>query len=172
MAKKEITQSRLKELLAYDPDTGVFTWRMKRGPRSAGSVAGSTDKDGYILINVDGCQYRAHRLAILYVTGVMPTTDVDHRRGNRTDNRFDELRVATRTQNSQNSLRHSDSRSGLKGAHYHPRSGRWLSRIRMDGKNVYLGIYRTAEEANAAYVAKAMAAFGEFYRPPEQSITQ
>lgn len=169
MAKKELSQARLKELIRYDPKTGVFRWNISRkGPVRKGVVAGSIDKDGYRLIGVDGCQYRAHRLAILYVTGKMPDEDVDHRHGNRSDNRWKKIRPVNRQQNCWNSQAHSDSKSKLKGAHFHPQTGRWLSRIRIDGKNIYLGIFPTAQEAHDAYDKRARKHFGKFYRKGEK----
>lgn len=169
MAKKKISQARLKELLSYDPETGIFRARVdRRGPTKACDIAGGLDKDGYWLIGLDGCQYRAHRLAVLYMTGKMPKADVDHQDGDRADNRWEKIRDATRQQNCWNSRGHSDSLSKLKGAHFHPKTGRWLSRIRLAGKNIYLGIFNTAKEAHDAYDKRAKQHFGQFYREGER----
>lgn len=145
-----ITQDRLKELLHYDPETGLFTHTKSRGRKQAGGIAG-TKSGGYIQVGLDYAQYRAHRLAWLYMTGKFPEYDVDHINGKRDDNRWCNLREATRTENMQN-LREatSASGSGLLGAF----SGRnrWRSQIRVGGKQLNLGTFDTAEEAHAAYV--------------------
>lgn len=69
-----LTAVRLREVLSYDPDTGVFTWRVSRGTAKAGSVAGSPDKDGYVIIGLYGRLYKAHRLALFHAYGSMPGT--------------------------------------------------------------------------------------------------
>lgn len=89
----ELTAGRLKELLTYDPETGVFIWRgWRSGSAVAGSVAGSLHSDGYVCIKIGRCLYRAHRLAFLYMTGSRPIGQVDHINMNRADNRWCNLR--------------------------------------------------------------------------------
>ena len=91
MAKADLTAARLRELLHYDPDTGVFTWRVRRGVASAGSVAGNTTKDGRVSIYVDNISYRAARLAWLYVYGEWPIKDVGYKNRDCRDTRIDNL---------------------------------------------------------------------------------
>ena len=112
----ELNQSRLKELLAYDPDTGVFT-RLVKSNRNVriGAVAGTCDSKGYGQISVDGKLYRAHRLAWLWMTGAWPVAQLDHRNGVRHDNRWENLREATNGENNQNAAIRSNNTSGFMG---------------------------------------------------------
>lgn len=157
MAKPELTAERLRELLRYDPGTGIFTWRMNRsGGTKAGDVAGSDDGQGYVSIRIDGRAYLAHRLVWLYVYGVWPERQIDHRYGIRNDNRLSELREATNKQNQHNQRKAQGSnKSGLLGVSYS--RGKPRARIRVDGKQKHLGTFDTAELAQAAYLeAKAV----------------
>ena len=157
-----ITQAKLQELLHYNPATGVFTWRVETrsrgGLKRVGDVAGFPMNNGYIRIGLNGKRYAAHRLAWLYVHGAWPTDEIDHKDTVRSHNWIDNLRPATRLQNSQNQRRaHASSASGLIGTS--PcRNGRWKAQIRIDGKSQYLGFFKTAEDAHAAYVAAKTAA--------------
>lgn len=152
-----ITQARLKELLSYDPDTGVFVWRIKSSKFSyiePGSVAGWED-NGYIKISLDGRDYKAHRLAWLYVYGAWPSKFVDHKNQVRADNRIRNLRDASREINGQNQTKaHAQNRScGLLGVSRSSWSKKWIARLKVDGKRLYLGTFATPELAHAAYVA-------------------
>jgi Demerecviridae HNH endonuclease len=93
-----LTQERLKELLHYDPGTGRFRWRVQQGNRGPKGEAGTTNPSGYCKIRVDGVTHSAHRLAWLYVYGKQPTSDIDHKKGNPTDNRIANLQDRTRTE--------------------------------------------------------------------------
>ena len=150
-----LTQARLKELLTYSPRTGVFTWRVTRGPKAmAGAVAGTPHARGYVALMVDQKLYLAHRLAWLYVHGVWPEWTIDHRNGNRADNRIRNLRDVTLQVNLHNQTKpYNRNKSGLRGVSFEPRSNKWYSRIRVAGSNLMLGYFGTAQEAHAAYVA-------------------
>lgn len=156
----DLSAERLRELLEYDPDTGTFRWRVSRGPRKAGAVAGCTDH--YVQIMVDGKNYKGHRLAWLWMTGEWPANEIDHKGGDGSDNRFDEIRPATSSQNKMNRKLIVSNTSGLKGAFLDKRDGRWYSRISVNGELTHLGRFETAEEAHAAYAAAARQAYGEF----------
>lgn len=160
-----LTAERLREVLDYDPETGIFTWSLT--PRSgitAGGVAGTPNALGYIVIRIDRGRYQAHRLAWLYVTGVWPTAEIDHKNCTSNDNRFANLREAGRSQNIANSRRRSDNTSGFKGVTFHKASGKWHAKIWKDQKEISLRYYNTPEEAHAAYVAAATQLQGEFAR--------
>ena len=159
-----LTQARLKELIDYDPETGEFTHRQSRGGSREGDRAGSLDPLGYWKIGVGGVQIRAHRLAWLYVHGVMPSR-IDHIDMNRRNNRIGNLRIASRSENAANGGAHVDNKCGLKGVSYLPnRKKPWRATIMCRGKWKFLGYRATAEEAHALYVAAAKEAFGEFAR--------
>lgn len=162
-------QALLRELLNYDPETGIFVWKVdpRRGVKRKGTVAG-TNKNGYVFIGIpDYWQIQAHRLAWIYMYG--PTVggaEIDHADGNRSNNAISNLRLATRLQQNQNRRVQSNNRSGLKGAYYHAahKGKKWRTQIKVEGKLIFLGYYRTAEEAHAAYQKAAAHHFGEFAR--------
>jgi hypothetical protein len=165
----------LREMLAYDPVTGEFTWKVAR-TRDArpGERAGGRDSEGYWQIGILRGHYRAHRLAWLFVTGQEPDGGIDHKNGRRDDNRFSNLRLATNSQNQANSRVRAKWKPlfhnyralavGLKGTFFHRQSGKWLAHITKDGRRYYLGSFATAEEAHGAYMAAAHELFGEFAR--------
>lgn len=158
-----LTADRLRELLDYDPETGVFTWRVSRSNVHAGTTAGSAHRVmGYRLIRVDGHKYMAHRLAWLYTTGRWPLGEIDHINRDGLDNRIVNLRDASRSQNAGNQKRRTTNTSGLKGAS--PLRGKWQGKICVRGEQIYLGLFDTPEAAHAAYCAAAEKHFGEFAR--------
>lgn len=160
-----ITHARLREALHYDPETGVFTWRVANNGRiKIGQRAGSPNKEGYIQIKIDRRLYGAHRLAWFYVHGAWPKEEIDHRRGIRGDNRIGELREATHFQQMANSKRPCTNTSGFKGVSFYKRKHRWRAYIAVGGKPKHLGYFDTAEEAHEAYAETATAQFGEFAR--------
>src|ERR1700719_1662744 len=107
-----IDDDRLRELLSYDPETGVFRWLVrKRQNVKAGDVAGSFDGCGYCKISIDRRAYKAHRLAWLYMTGEWPPAEIDHINMNRADNRFANLRLATRHQNMANQRLYANNKA-------------------------------------------------------------
>lgn len=141
---KRLTQAALKEVLDYDEQTGVFTWK----PRPAGYK----HHHGYTYIKVFGQDYAAHRLAWFWVHGVFPESkDVDHVNGVRDDNRLVNLRPATRSENTHNQFKaHRQSKSGVLGVSRYRK--RWLAQINLNGKRIYLGVHETVEAAQAAYL--------------------
>ena len=163
----ELTQERLKELLRYDPETGLFYWLQDRGVRKTGYVAGCT-KRTYVAISVDNKIYRGHLLAWFYMTGEWPDPFVDHKDLNKHHNAWDNLREATKSQNMANVGKIKSNKSGLKGVSRY-RAGEkygkpWQASIGKDGKSKHLGHFATKEEAHAAYVVAAQNIFGEFAR--------
>lgn len=147
----ELTQARLRELLHYDADTGLFTWRVRTAHRvQVGNVAGSPHGKHWG-IRVGGRMYLAHRLAWLYVTGAFPAEFIDHINTVGTDNRFVNLREATRKLNAENIRRaNSNCKLGLLGVSKNGR--RFAARITVGGRQHHLGQFDTPEEAHTAYV--------------------
>ena len=159
----EITQAELKRLLHYDPETGVFTWRVARTNRvKVGEEAGSIMPIGYRMVRLDGKDYLLHRLAHLYMTGEWPEGQLDHKNNDRADNRWDNLRPATWSQQRANALKRSDNTSGYKGVSWNKRLGKWHAYITLDRKRRHLGFFESAHEAKAAYERASRDLFGEF----------
>ena len=154
-----IEHDRLLELIKYEPDTGNFVWVKSRPGVRAGSVAGSLDRTGYRFVKIDYESYLHHRLAFFYVMGKWPENEMDHKNGDRANNKWSNLREATRRQNAVN----RKAIAGLKGVEKQ-RTGKWIARIRNGGKKLYLGTFNTALEAHQVYVAKAIELHGEFVR--------
>lgn len=141
-----ITQERLKELLDYDPETGAFAWKVTKGRRAkTGRRAGCVSVHGYIIIQIDGKHYPAHRLAWLHVYGQWPKVTIDHINRVRDDNRLENLREATKQQQGFN--------RGAKGYTWHKQTKKWVAQIGLNGRLKNLGYYETEEEAGAAYLA-------------------
>ena len=157
-----LTLERLKQLLYYDPDTGIFWWVAPLGRVAVGTVAGTVTSRGYTRIRIGGRSYGAHRLAWQFVTGAWPEQEIDHINRDRMDNRWDNLRVATTSQNHANNTR-KVGKYGFKGVSTATRS-RWLAKIRVYGRLHHLGSFDTKEEAHAAYCRAAKEHFGEFAR--------
>lgn len=150
----KLTAERLRELLHYSPETGVFTWKKRRGGSAKpGNVAGRLNDNGYWRIRVDGPEYFGHRLAWLYVHGVWPDAEIDHIDRNRANNRIDNLRQATRWENCQNTPPRPTGTSRYRGVSFEARRSLWRAQIARRGRNAFLGYFDTEEEAFAAYVA-------------------
>ena len=161
-----LTAARLKELLAYDPETGIFTKRSVRcGPGRVGDEVGVVRPDGYIGIGVDGRRYLAHRLAWLYVNGEWPAQLIDHKDCLRSNNRITNLREATQSQNLANRGAPKSNKSGEKGICWDAQRQRWSVRVCFQRKNLYVGRFVELADAVAARDAEAARRFGEFARP-------
>lgn len=158
-----ISLDRLREVLSYAPDTGLFTWRVAlRRSVVRGTTAGSPDHDGYTLIRIDGTAYKAHRLAWFYTLGDWPLGPLDHVNGSRSDNRIENLREATIRQNAFNMK--ARGASSWKGVAWNSKDKRWFAQIRIDGKKVHIGSFRDEREAAEAYLFAALEHHGEFAR--------
>lgn len=160
---RELTQEVLHQILRYDPETGLFTRLFTMGAGLAGQTAGALDKDrGYIVIRIFGRNYLAHRLVWLYVHGRWPTTKVDHRNRIRHDNRLNNLREATDTQNAQNTSLNSRNTSGHKGVSWNKQKGKWRAVIVVTKKQRHLGHFADLDDAVACRLAAEAQVFGEF----------
>ncbi len=157
-----LTSSELRNLLFYNPETGQFIWcSSPTNSIAAGRVAGTGTLNGYVSVSIDKKMYLAHRLAWLYVYGDWPPGNLDHRDRNKKNNRIDNLRVATRSQNSANVVKRV-SKSGFKGVSYIKGSRKWMARARQNYKHIYLGLFETPEAAHQAYLQKSKELHGEF----------
>lgn len=155
-----VSREYLQKLYHYDPATGVWTRARNFGQWTKGAVAGSVTRYGYVYLKIGGHGFMAHRLAWLYMTGQWPSGDIDHINGERADNRWNNLREATRKQNAANSKKRKNH--GVKGVHLI--SGKWVALIHRDGRNERLGSFDTIEEAAAARRVAAEQIDGAFVR--------
>jgi hypothetical protein len=169
-----LTAEKLRELLHYNPDTGIFTWKkrpahkgqdMTWNARFAGKRAGTIQKkEGYRRIRIHSHDYQEHCLAWLYMTGEWAADMVDHANLIRSDNRWDNLRSATGSENCANAKLSSRNTSGFKGVCWYRAYSKWRAQIMVRGKHVTIGYFSNPEEAHAAYVAAAEKYFGKFAR--------
>lgn len=172
--ERKITQELLRCALNYDPDTGTFTWRYRPersrqwNTRYAGRIAGKVDTVGRRMIGVavDGTkrQFFASRLAFIYMTGFCPPL-VDHKDGDRGNNRWKNLRAASPSQNLHNTVVRSDNRSGFKGVDWNAEKGKWRAVIHVNKRQKHLGYFLSVQEAHNGYCIAAEKYFGEFACP-------
>lgn len=158
-----VTYDRLKDLLHYDPESGVWTWRDGGKGRSAGAVAGCATPLGYRVIGIGGAKHQSHRLAFLYMTGHEPEAEIDHINGVPGDDRWENLRPATPTQNRANKRACANNKLGVKGVHQLP-YGSYRAQIQKHGRMTDLGVFETVDDAAAAYWLAAQRVHGEYAR--------
>lgn len=167
----------LKECVEYNPNTGILFW--KRRPLAhfqnahrmkifntqfSGEKAGCLRGNGYIYIHFSGIgAILAHRAIFKLMTGRDPVHDVDHKNLDRADNRWENLREATRAQNMHNTIEHRDSFHQLKGVDFSKQKNKFRARICMNGKAKNLGLFSSGEDAHRAYCNAASELHGEFF---------
>lgn len=148
----ELSQKRLKELLDYDPSTGIFTNRVDRGNRAkAGATSGTLSKarasgKPYLAVMLEGKKYYLHRLAYLYMVGKYPK-QVDHINGNGLDNSWGNLRDVCNQGNQRNRKKSKNNSSGVTGVYWCKQRKKWEAQIMVDKKCVHLGRYTDFDEA-------------------------
>lgn len=151
----------VRHAVNYDPETGIFTWlNPKSGTRAkVGEVAGSKKSDGYVRLSIYGQEFLAHRAAWMHFYGKVPENMVDHINGDKSDNRICNLRIADLSENNWNRR----GKKSICGASQHKRTGLWTALIRHRGKRIYLGLFKTEEEAGKAYQTAAKQLRGEYH---------
>jgi HNH endonuclease/AP2 domain len=172
----DFTQAIVRELLDYDPETGVLTWKQRErkwfnaeirwrqwNTRYAGKRAFTYVHKGYLVGKILGIRTSAHQLAFLWKTGRWPY-EVDHRNTIGTDNRWKNLREATKAQNAWNQGLRVSNTSGFKGVYWAKKIRKWRAQINIDSRRTALGQFDTPEEAHAAWCAVAQALHGDFAR--------
>ncbi|MEI2684259.1 HNH endonuclease [Erwinia aphidicola] len=163
--KKELI-GQMKSLLDFDPQTGVFTWKVTRNHLSrAGTVAGCNSSNGYIRIHILGRTYHAHRLAWIFQYNETSSLDIDHIDGNKKNNRIANLRLATRSQNNHNAPPNRKNTSGYRGVYFNKNAKKWMAMIIYKGERMYLGYHHTPELAAMAYQEASQKLLGEFSKP-------
>ena len=159
-----LSQDRLREILDYSPETGIFRWKVSRGGTArAGSIAGWKRPDGYVRINVDRKLHYAHRLAWLYVYGQRVTKEIDHINGDPSDNRIANLREASHSENLANQKLRADNKAGFKGVSALA-DGTYLAAVQRQGEKVVAGYFRDPKKASVAYLSSAQTVYGDFAR--------
>jgi hypothetical protein len=157
MAKADLTAQRLRELLHYDPVTGVFTRETARGRK----IVGTPHNKGYRVLRVNGTLYLAHRIAWLYMTGQWPEAQIDHINGVRDCNKWLNLRQATPAQNQQNRGVDRNNKSGHPGVSWYEPGKKWRARITASGREISIGYFDSVVDASKAR-AKAKMRLHEF----------
>jgi hypothetical protein len=178
----DITAAQLRAIFNYNPETGELFWKARTpdmfaegslgraavckswNTKFAGKKAFSDDRKGYYQTPLYGRVYRTHRIIWVLQTGQWPSEHIDHADGNGKNNRFGNLREATKAQNAFNAKTRVDSETGLKGAAPTKSKKKFVGYIRNSGRKTYLGTFNTPEEAHAAYVEAALETRGQFAR--------
>ena len=152
----------LRELLHYEPDTGLLRWKIDYGSKNrTGNVAGTSNGKGYLRISINAERFTAHRLAWAFYYNQDPGgMQIDHIDKNKSNNKIINLRLASHRKNGANSGPRKNNKLGARGVHY--KNGKFMAAIEINGKNFYLGTYDTIEEASNVYWAAAEELYGEF----------
>lgn len=151
MPKKKLTQKRLKELICYDPSTGVFTWRVYRGRLAKkGCKAGYINSNGYGRMKIDGREYPTAILANLYMEGYIPENQMDHKNRIRNDDRWCNLREASTQCQVRNRGLFKGSKSKICGVDWSACNKKWRVRICVDYNQEFLGVFENKTDAAIA----------------------
>lgn len=176
MAPIKVLPSRnlVHELLDYDPTTGIFVWKSRPremfseaksfrlwNHRYARKTTGCIEFKGYLVVIIGGRSYKAHRLAWLYVYGEPVPNIIDHIDQDRSNNRIDNLRSASNSQNMINAGRWPNNGTGVKGVRALP-SGRFEARIGHGNQVFGLGTFDSIDQAIKAYQDAAIRLYGKF----------
>lgn len=166
-----ISQNELKEILHYNPDTGIFTELTNRKNKKIGEPIGTVDKKGYIVGTINKKQYKMHRLAYLYMTGSFPDK-IDHKNHVVSDNRWENIRNASSFENMQNTKMSSRNTSGCVGVYWNRVNDRWEARINVNKKRIFLGSFIVYHEAvNARKNAEVLYGFHENHGKTNKELT-
>lgn len=154
----------LEKVLRYEPDTGRFFWLIDRPRRTkAGDEAGHKNKKGYIEIRYNHKTFNAHRIAWYLQMGEDPKDmEIDHVNGERSDNRFVNLRIANQVENARNRKKLKPKTSRHKGVYWYTRKQKWRAAIGCKGRCIHLGYFHDEYEAHLAYCKAALKLHGEF----------
>lgn len=144
----KLTQERLKELVSYDPETGIFIRKVTTAPNAmVGDVAGHVGTNGYVVIYIDGKRYKAQVLAWLYMTGAFPKNQIDHKDLVKHNNKFSNLRDVSVGMNQKNKRTISSNTSGVAGVVWHSSHGKWLVNAFVNKHRKYLGYFDSFDDA-------------------------
>lgn len=158
-----ITQKRIHELFEYREDGNLISKNTRGGNAKAGMVAGCLQPSGYIRLRIDGTDRQLHRMIFLYHHGqIAEGMEIDHIDGDKANNRIENLRQVTKSQNNQNAKIRSDNTSGTKGVY--KQRNKWISQITINKKQLYLGSYNTLEQAEMVVKEAREKYHGEYAR--------
>lgn len=158
----EVDLAEIRKFVSYDPLTGEFTVLMDRGKARAGDKAGSLHNNGYWKIGFAGKKYLAHRLAWAMFYGSWPKLGVDHKDGDKLNNKIENLRLATKSQNRANTP--GFSKRGVRIDNRIKEGNKYVAKIEFDGRRIHLGSFRTRELAEEFRILAAELLFGEFVK--------
>lgn len=157
------TYDQLDRVLKYNPETGKLHWKVDRSQRvKAGRVAGTLHNKGYISLEYEGVSYLAHRVVWLLCNKEWPSHFIDHKDLDRSNNKLQNLREATRAGNSHNHPTRKDNSSGVKGVNWHKRQCKWIARIQVNKSRILLGYFDLLEDAKAAVESARLQLHKEF----------
>jgi hypothetical protein len=160
-----ITQEYLKDILIYDKETGIFTWKVNHTCKSKiGKLAGSIKQNKYVEVQINKKRYYAHRLAWLYEYGQFPKQQLDHINNNPNDNRIENLREASYSQNGMNKSLQKNNKSGVKGVGWCETAKKWRARITINKIEYHLGLFSDLELAELVVTEARNKYHGEFAR--------
>lgn len=163
--RRKLTAETARKLLSYDVTTGILTWKIDRkGGARAGQIAGHKTKEGYINVCVERVLYAAHQVIWLIVYGEWPEGILDHRDGDKSNNRIENLRQATHAENSRNQNLSRRSTSGVRGVVWNKAVRKWQAQIQIDGRTRYLGVFSEKSKAAEARASAERELFGDFGR--------
>ena len=158
----KITQERVHDLFWYDCGTGNLIWKITKSAKAyRGSVAGSVNSHGHVNVQVDKVMYAAHQLIYLWHHGHIPN-EIDHEDRDKSNNRIQNLRPATSSQNKGNISLLRNNTTGYRGVSVNSRSGKFHAQIKINGKQTYIGRFELPEDAARAYNTEAKKHFGDF----------
>lgn len=160
------------KILRYDPETGDLYWKERVSRRQKpGDKAGGLNNSGYMTILIKRKRHSSHRLAWLLAHGEWPNI-IDHKNGDRSDNRLANLRNTNRTMNCYNAALSKNNTSGCKGVTFNKSANLWQAAVGEAGRRIYIGVYKTAEEASAAYLQAVEMKAGEFALHRSRPVSQ
>ena len=147
----ELTSKVLHDFFDYNSETGIVTRKISTNNRTkVGQIVGCLRPDGYLCATIGGKPYQLHRLIWLYAHGSWPSGEIDHINGNRSDNRIENLRDVTSSQNGRNKRVSSANTSGVTGVTWFKSRNKWVAAMNMNGKRIHLGYFETIDDAAKA----------------------
>jgi hypothetical protein len=158
---KELTLDLVNKLFRYDKETGDLIHKANKGTAKAGDKAGSVNGSGYVVTGIEGNKYRNHRIIFLMHRGFLPDC-LDHIDNNKLNNRIENLRPATLSQNQQNRRISKNNTSGVKGVKWKATQNIWTASVTLNGKRKHVGHFRTVHEAEVAVRKVREQLHGEF----------